>query len=155
MKTVINHDAVPFKQWQTTDRSNFIEVEFDFHDFLDELCDQIKDLTNHNFIAESHNKYFKYAKEDLSVNECVVVLDFAENFYFIVQDAVQCFHWNSSQATIHSFVIYCLSSEKSSTNPLDHLSIVCIRDHLQHDAVSVLAFRKLFLNTSKSSFPIL
>ena len=50
----------------------------------------MKDLTIHHFIAESQNKYFKYTKENLSVNECVVVLDFAENC-FIEQDAVQKF----------------------------------------------------------------
>ena len=101
-----NHDyAISFQQWQTTDRSNKVEVEFDFFDFLYEIYDQVKDLTIHHFIAESQNKYFKYAKENLSVNECVVVLDFTENYCFIVQDAVQSFKWNSFQATIHPFVI--------------------------------------------------
>ena len=85
-------DAIPFKKWQTTDRSNLEEVELDFYDFLDEICDQIRNLTVHHFIAESQNKYFKYAKDNLFEGECVTVLDFAENYSFIVQDAVQGFH---------------------------------------------------------------
>ena len=71
-------------------------------------------LTVHLFNEESQNKYFKYAKDNISEGECVTVLDFAENYSFIVQDAVQGFHWNSSQATIHPVVIYCVNSSKSS-----------------------------------------
>ena len=99
-------DAIPFKKWQTTDRSNLEEVELHFYDVSDEICDQIRNLTVHHFIAESQNKYFKYAKDNLSEDECVTVLDFADIYSFIVQDAVQGFHWNSSQPTIHPFVIY-------------------------------------------------
>ena len=101
----------------------------DFYDFLDEICDQIRNLTVHHFIAESQNKYFKYAKDNLFEGECVTVLDFAKNYSFIVQDAVQGFHWNNSQATIHPFFIYYVNSEKSSQDLLDHLSIACISDH--------------------------
>ena len=152
-----NHDdAIPVKQWQTTDRSNLVEVELDFYDFLDEICDQIKDLNIHHFIAESQNKYFKYAKENLSVNVSVIVLDFAGNYSFIVQDAVQGFHWNSSQATIHPFnIYYFLNSEKSSKDQLDHLSIACISDHLQHDTVSVYSFQKVVLKYLQIKLPLL
>ena len=98
-------DAIPFKKWQTTDKSNLEEVELDFYDFLD---DQIRNLTVHHFIAERQNKYFKYAKDNLSEGKCVTVIDFAENYSFIVQDAVQGFHWNSSQATIHLSICHLL-----------------------------------------------
>ena len=76
----------------TTDRSNLEEVELDFYDFLDEICDQIRNLTVHYFTAKSQNKYFKYVKDNLSEGEGVTVLDFAENYSFIVQDAAQGFH---------------------------------------------------------------
>ena len=106
-------DAIPFKKWQTMDRSNLEGVELGFYDFLDEVSDQIRNLTVHHFIVESQNKYFKYAKNYLSEGECVTVLDFADNYSLIVQEAVQGFHWNSSQATIHPFVIYYVNSEKT------------------------------------------
>ena len=32
--------------------------------------------------------------------------DFSENYSFIVQDAVQGYHWNNSQVTLHPFVYY-------------------------------------------------
>ena len=118
--------------------------------FLDEICDQIRNLTVHYFIAESQNKYFKYTKDNLSEGKCVTVLGFAENYSFIVHDAVQGFHWNTSQATIHPFLIYYVYSEKSSQDRLDHLSIACISDHSQHDTVAVYSFQKTCLREFKS-----
>ena len=35
-----------------------------------------------------------------------ILLDFAENYSFIVQDAIQGYHWNNSQATLHAIVVY-------------------------------------------------
>ena len=91
--------------------------------FLDKICGQIRNLTVCHFIAESQNTSFKCAKDNLSEGEYVTVLNFAENYSFIVQDAVQDFHWNSSEATIHPFVIYCVNSEKSSQDLIEHLSM--------------------------------
>ena len=31
----------------------------------------------------------------------MVTADFSENYSFVLQDAVQGFHWNNAQATIH------------------------------------------------------
>ena len=42
----------------------------------------------------------------LKDDECIVLLDFAETYTYVVQDAVQGFHWNNSQATLHPFVAY-------------------------------------------------
>ena len=94
-------------------------------------------------------------KNNLSEGECVTVLDFAENYSFIVQDAVQGFHWNSSPATIHPFVIYYANSEKSSQDCLDHLSIACVSNHLQHDTVAVYSFQKVVLEYLKVKLPML
>ena len=63
---------------------------------------------------------------------------------------VQGFHWNSSQGTIHSFVIYYVNSEKRSQDRLDHLSIACISDHLKHDTVAVYSFQKVVLRVFES-----
>ena len=34
------------------------------------------------------------------------MVDFAENFSFVVQDEIQAFHWNKLQATLHPIVMY-------------------------------------------------
>ena len=45
------------------------------------------DLTEHHYVSKCQSEFFKQRKASLANNECVVVLDFAENYSFIVQDA--------------------------------------------------------------------
>ena len=70
----------------------------------------------------------------------LVSVDFSENYSFILQDAVQGFHWNNSQATIHPFVAYYVDSGE-----LYHLSYVIISDCLHHDTIAVYLFQKCFI----------
>ena len=55
--------------------------------------------------------YFKNLKEEIQEGELVLVGDFSKNYSFVVQDAVQGFHWDNSQCTIHPFVAYYPSSD--------------------------------------------
>jgi hypothetical protein len=69
----------------------------------------------------------------------VVLCDFAENYSFVLQDEAQGFHWNSSQATIHPYVIYFKKSDALNT---EHENLVMISDYLKHDSVLVDTFRR-------------
>ena len=91
----------------------------------------------HHFIYKQQQNFLKNKKETLSDNECIIILDFAENYTFMVQDAIQSFHWNNTQATIHPFVIY-----YKQDGTLKHKSLACISDMLQHDVHTLYAFQK-------------
>ena len=56
--------------------------------------------------SKNQKNYLKNLKENLKPNEAIIILDFAENCSFVVQDAVQGYHWNNSQATLHPFAVY-------------------------------------------------
>ena len=67
----------------------------------------------------------------------------------MVQDAIQSFHWNNTQATIHPFVIY-----YKQDGTLKHKSLACISDMLQHDVHTLYAFQKtIILNVVKKDLP--
>ena len=69
----------------------------------------------------------------------MIVLDFAENYSFVVQDEVQGFHWNNTQATLHPFVIYYKSAGELQCSSLCVISdclitlkysnTACIQNH--------------------------
>ena len=61
---------------------------------------------------------------------------FSENHSFVLRDRAQSFHWNSSQATIHPFVVYFINCGKEH-----HLSFVVISECLQHDTVALYLFQ--------------
>ena len=125
-----------YKQWVNTDRSQLEDKEEFADEFITLLSDMLYKLPKHHFIAKSQNQYLKDLKASLKPNECIIILDFAENFSFVVQDAAQAFHWNNTQATIHPFVVY----HKSNNGDLCHRAFPCISDHMTHATVAVYVF---------------
>ena len=64
-------------------------------EFIANIVDDVYEVCPHHFIAKAQANHLKMAKENLSENE-LNILDFAENYSFVVQDAVQRFHWENS-----------------------------------------------------------
>ena len=87
-------------------------------------------------MAGKQADYFKYLKSNLNIGECLIQLDFAENYSFAVQDAVQSFYWTNNQATIHPVCAYFLDEGGN----IAHKSICIVSDHLNHDTTAVHAF---------------
>ena len=70
-------------QWASTDRSNLGEHE---DDFLDKLTSMFFELTEHHFIAKKQSEFLRVKKVCLKFDEAVLILDFAENYSFVIQD---------------------------------------------------------------------
>ena len=84
-------------QWVNTDRSQLVEKEEEFDEFIETVSNKLIELTEHHYINIRQSAYFKDRKATLTEDECLIVFDFAENYVFIVQDASQSYHWNNSQ----------------------------------------------------------
>jgi len=85
------------------------------------------------------SNFYKDCKEDLVEGEVLVVMDFAENYSFVVQDEVQSFHWNNTMVTLHPFEAYFKENGK-----LSNLNFVVISECNIHETVSVHLFLKYF-----------
>ena len=120
----------------STDRSQLEDKEEFADDFITFLLDMLYKLTEHHFIAKSQNQYLEDLKASLKPNQRIIILDFADNFSFVVQDAAQAFHWNNTQATIHAFVVH----DKSNNGDLCHRAFACISEHMTHNTVAVYVF---------------
>ena len=79
----------------------------------------LKNLSSHLFIRltislliplspKKQSRYLKGRKIEISNTSCIILLDFAENYHYIVQDQIQGYgyHWNKDQCTLHLVVIY-------------------------------------------------
>lgn len=101
------NNVIKYKQWVSTDRSNLEDKEEFTDDFINLLADMLQKLTEHHFTAKSQNQYLRELKASLKPYECI--LDFAENFSFIVQDAAQSYHWNNAQSHFtHLLKVHCV-----------------------------------------------
>ena len=84
------------------------------------------------FHCKSTSKPFKNKSE----NKLIILLDFAENYSFVVQDAVQGVNWENSKGIICPFVAYF----RSSNEDLKHTNTCVISDCLKHDETAVHCF---------------
>lgn len=96
--------SVVYQQWVTTDRCNIETLVKPVEEFVDVLVEDLVRYKAHNFIAKQQIEALNHLKENLKVGEVIVLADFSENYSFIVQDAIQGYHWTNNQATVHPFV---------------------------------------------------
>jgi hypothetical protein len=79
-----------------TDCSALITVVVPCEEVIDDLTDKIwTTFCPYSFIAQLQSQILTHCKESLNGLGCVVLVDFAENFSFMVQDAVQGCHWSN------------------------------------------------------------
>ena len=87
-------DDITYSQWDSTDRTELRNYTSSVDDFIELLVYQVDSLTTHSYVAKSQARYLKGRKSDIDQTSCIVLLDFAENYHFVVQDEVQGYHWN-------------------------------------------------------------
>ena len=138
--------CIDYKQWKTTDRSELVSMTETTGDFIVNLINKLQKLTVHSFIAKSQAASLTKLKKELSSTEVIVLGDFAENYQFVVQDEIQSFHWNKTQATLHPIVVYYKVNEE-----LKYDSICFISDDLLHDVDMVYHVMKLTVEHIKNS----
>lgn len=97
---------IKYKEWVTLPRCSLETTVSSSSKFINECCSRTKNLKVHDYIAKCQGNHIKHAKESLKDGEFLVTCDFAENFAFVIEDAAPGFHWNNSQVTIYTAVIY-------------------------------------------------
>ena len=102
----------------STDRTTLASHHSTVEAFISKTIDDVCELCPHHFISKAQANHLSVAEENLLQNEVIILLDFAKNYSFVVQDVVQGFHNENSQATLHPFVLYF----KSPDGHLTHLS---------------------------------
>ncbi|XP_076820954.1 uncharacterized protein LOC143466202 [Clavelina lepadiformis] len=125
-------DEVQCQQWKSTDTMDLITVLMMRYEWIQEIVRVLDDLTKHSFIAKCQSRYLNSRKSSVTDDTCVILLDFAENYTFTIQDEVQSYHWNQQQCTIHPAVVYYMQ---------DHIlmqqSFCFVSDDLTHDTAFV------------------
>ncbi|XP_045024477.1 uncharacterized protein LOC116922580 isoform X1 [Daphnia magna] len=143
-----DYESVTYSEWTTVDRTTLIKVQQSVEDFVLKLVSLLLKLRTHHFLSKVQAAHYKSLKEQLGNSDCLVTLDFAENYTFESQDEVQGAHWTNNQATVHPIVIYYKENEE-----LISKSYCIISDSLKHDAVAVHSFIRGILPKIKTVIP--
>lgn len=100
-------ERISFQRWDSDgSRASFITHLESSQSFLDNLFQDILNLTSHHFIADSQKNYIIHCKNELAEDTAIVLQDFAKNYSFIIQRSVRAYYYNNSQATFHPFALY-------------------------------------------------
>ncbi|GBL98192.1 hypothetical protein AVEN_268277-1 [Araneus ventricosus] len=105
-KTFLIETTSIFHHWVSVDRCNLETLKKSADEFVDIFCRDLKVLLCHYFIAKQQSAFMANTMKSLSESEVAVVCDFSENYSFVLLDKAQSYHWNSSQATVHPFVVF-------------------------------------------------
>ena len=143
-----DYESVTYSEWTTVDRTNLLKIEQSVEDFVPKLVSLLLELRSHHFLSKVQANYYKSLKEDLKDFECLITLDFAENYSFECQDEVQGAHWTNNQATVHPFVIYYKKNDELLSK-----SFCVISDSLKHDATAVHSFLEIIIAKTKVIIP--
>lgn len=141
-----NNGTVKVQQWR--DRT-LEDLELAASDFAVLFIDKFEAFLPHCFVAKHQNNHFEYVKSNLSQTEMIVMSDFAENYKFVIQDAIQSYHWNNSQATLIPFACFALNEN----GVLQQRNVMCVSDELRHDTVTWHLARDELVSHVKSKFP--
>lgn len=136
---------IEFSQWVSTDRSTLQNKILLADDFVEELCEKLKILKPHSFIAKHQSEYMKTKKENLSKGEVLALLDFSENYAYVIQDASHAFHFNNNQCTV--FPVICYYKENAQ---IKHKSYIFLSDYLKHDTAAIYTMQRLLIPEIKN-----
>lgn len=125
-------------------------ISQDTNEFIDRFGEKLNQLVPHEFIAKRQHQFLRQTKEELQEGEFVVISDFSENYLFVVQDAIQAYHWSNKQCTLHPFSIY-----YKAEGVLNTISLVAVAESLDHNIVSVYLFQTKLFDFLKEKFGII
>uniref|UniRef100_A0A6P7F2F6 Uncharacterized protein LOC114325877 n=1 Tax=Diabrotica virgifera virgifera TaxID=50390 RepID=A0A6P7F2F6_DIAVI len=143
-------NTIVYKNWiEAGSRASLSTFEDNNDHFKLQLCKEIDDLTFHQYIADSQKNYLNHCKNNLELDTCIILMDFSENYSFIIQNSVQAFYYNNDQATVHPFCMYYRTEDK---NDLLNVNYCVISDTKDHYAYTINAFTAKMMATIKQDF---
>lgn len=131
-------DEIEYSQWVTTDRAELVKHSTTVADYVNVLVSKLQALIPHSFIARSQARALKSMKEHLTPEAAILLMDFSENYAFVIQNEIQSYHWARGGCTVHPVGMY-LAHENGDKIISNHCFI---SDDLEHDTVFVNAVQR-------------
>lgn len=87
-------------------------------DLIDECSSLLKRYKKHAFNIRHHFAFCRRLQQNLKENECIIQIDFAENYIAKMETEIQSAHFGASkvQITLHTGVYYVGGAENKATS---------------------------------------
>jgi hypothetical protein len=133
-------ENVDILQWESVDRGELSTQTLTKVQLREKIAADTLPLREHHYVAKEQARYFKMRKENLQENEAVIVMDFAENFAFELQESSQASYFHKQQATVFVAVVY-TRNPVPDMPPVAH-SYIFVSDYLEHTTGVVHNFKR-------------
>ena len=137
-------ENVDILQWESVDRGELSTETLTKVQLREKIAENTLELREHHYVAKEQARYFKMRKENLQENEAVIVMDFAENFAFRLQESSQASYFNQKQATVFVAVVY-TRNPVPEMPPVPH-SYIFVCDYFEHTTGVVHHFQKKLIS---------
>lgn len=149
-RNTFTQQTISYKTWvEDGTKASLTTVEEPIEIFKKQLFAELWDLTIHHFIADEQKQFLKTSKENLTSDTCILVIDFSENYSFIIQNSVQAFFYNNKQATIHPVTMY---YKEPGSDELLNVNFCIISDTKDHFSYTVHAFMEKVTDVLKKEY---
>ena len=145
LSQVLEHQTpVRFSRWERVKikhkgkqitKSQLVNKDFSKIQFIAFFATEMNHFRPHCHYIEEIYDNIKKLKEDLAENECIVQMDYAENFGIRFYNEITEVYYNNQQITIFPMVVYTKEQGK-----LCHRSYVGITDDTNHTAPTSFSF---------------
>ena len=121
---------------------------------IKELESAIKPFLLHIHNIEAQYKTIKHLKENLTVSEAIIHVDFSENYSLKYAEEVQSFHFGGSrqQVSLHTSVIYTHDFSLGAVRPI---SVCTISKCVRHDVAAIWAHLIPLIKQAMESNPFI
>lgn len=122
--------TVRYNQWVTRGKCEFETKLSSEVEYVERIKNYVKsNFKSHWFAKKQQQNYLKKLPLELPNDEIIILMDFAENYQFVIQEEVASHYFNRYGCSLHNLVIYYRNSEGN----VAHKSFCCISDSNVHD----------------------
>lgn len=142
--------TIKYSQWVIeNNRCTFAQVSKAEDEFIADFVANLEKLAPHRFLCKMQHDYFEQVKNTLTPGVVLVLLDYSENFTFIIQNAIQANHWQNDQCTIH----VCVCIYRGEDGELKYVNHVVFSDYMKHETMAVHLFLEKLMNILTEVLP--
>ena len=147
-------DVIQFEEWARVEsdgrkKTKLINVSLAKQEFIARLKTSIQEFRQHVFRIKKQFEALSDCKKNLPKGECVVLMDFSENYTCVPLEEVQSGYWNQEGVTIHPLVVYFRDEDDN----LSHQSYVAVSDEKGHNSSTVIAILNQVIPRLKKLVP--
>ena len=144
-------EEVNFEQWSYKDWSRMHPSTLPVESFCDKFIQDIVAFKKHNYISLKQAVFKKDLTQNLPTNHMIIQMDFAQNFQFSTQHAVQSNYFKHSECSLFTTVVFFNDDGKKQKKPVEH--IVIVSDNKEHTTGQVAVYVKKIHSYLSSKYP--